>query len=26
MGIAYATGRSGRHGLYWVQVLAEPQA
>jgi uncharacterized protein YkwD len=26
MGIAYATGRSGRHGLYWVQVFAEPQA
>jgi uncharacterized protein YkwD len=26
MGIAYAAGRSGRHGLYWVQVLADPQA
>ena len=26
MGIANAAGRSGRHGLYWVQVLAEPQA
>ena len=26
MGIAYAVGRSGRHGLYWVQVFAEPQA
>jgi uncharacterized protein YkwD len=26
MGFAYATGRSGRHGLYWVQVLAQPQA
>ncbi len=26
MGIAYAAGRSGRRGLYWVQVLAEPQA
>jgi uncharacterized protein YkwD len=26
MGIAYVAGRSGRHGLYWVQVLAEPQA
>jgi uncharacterized protein YkwD len=26
MGIAYAAGRSGRHGLYWVQVFAEPQA
>ena len=26
MGFAYATGRSGRHGLYWVQVFAEPQA
>jgi len=25
MGIAYAAGRSGRHGLYWVQVFAEPQ-
>jgi uncharacterized protein YkwD len=25
MGIAYALGRSGRHGLYWVQVFAEPQ-
>ncbi len=25
MGIANAAGRSGRHGLYWVQVLAEPQ-
>jgi uncharacterized protein YkwD len=25
MGIASAAGRSGRHGLYWVQVLAEPQ-
>ena len=26
MGIAYVAGRSGRHGLYWVQVFAEPQA
>jgi uncharacterized protein YkwD len=26
MGIAYMAGRSGRHGLYWVQVFAEPQA
>ena len=26
MGVAYATGQSGRHGLYWVQVLAQPQA
>ncbi len=26
MGIASAAGRSGRHGLYWVQVFAEPQA
>ena len=26
MGFAYAAGRSGRHGLYWVQVFAEPQA
>jgi uncharacterized protein YkwD len=26
MGIAYAAGRSGRRGLYWVQVFAEPQA
>jgi uncharacterized protein YkwD len=26
MGIANAAGRSGRHGLYWVQLLAEPQA
>ena len=26
MGIAYAPGRSTRHGLYWVQVLAEPRA
>ena len=26
MGIAYAAGRTGRHGLYWVQVFAEPQA
>jgi len=26
MGIASAAGRTGRHGLYWVQVLAEPEA
>ena len=26
MGIAFMAGRSGRHGLYWVQVFAEPQA
>jgi len=26
MGFAYAAGRSGRHGLYWVQMFAEPQA
>jgi uncharacterized protein YkwD len=26
MGIAYATGRATRHGLYWVQVLATPRA
>jgi uncharacterized protein YkwD len=26
MGIAYAAGRTGRHGLYWVQLLAEPRA
>jgi uncharacterized protein YkwD len=26
MGIAYAAGHASRHGLYWVQVLAAPQA
>jgi len=26
MGIAVAPGRALRHGLYWVQVLAEPRA
>jgi len=26
MGIAYAPGRASRHGLYWVQVFAEPRA
>ncbi len=26
MGFASAAGRSGRHGLYWVQVFADPQA
>jgi uncharacterized protein YkwD len=25
MGLAYAAGQSGRHGLYWVQLFAEPQ-
>jgi uncharacterized protein YkwD len=26
MGIAYAPGRASKRGLYWVQVLAAPQA
>jgi uncharacterized protein YkwD len=26
MGIAFATGRTARRGLYWVQVFAEPRA
>jgi uncharacterized protein YkwD len=26
MGIAYASGRASKHGLYWVQVLAAPRA
>ena len=26
MGLALATGHGSRHGLYWVQVLAEPRA
>ena len=26
MGLAFATGRGSQHGLYWVQVLAEPRA
>jgi uncharacterized protein YkwD len=26
MGIAYAPGHASKHGLYWVQVLAAPQA
>jgi uncharacterized protein YkwD len=26
MGIAYAPGRASKHGLYWVQLLADPQA
>jgi uncharacterized protein YkwD len=26
MGIASAAGRASRHGLYWVQVLADPRA
>ena len=25
MGIAYAAGQSTRHGLFWVQLLAEPR-
>jgi uncharacterized protein YkwD len=25
MGIAYAPGRSGRRGLFWVQLLADPK-
>jgi uncharacterized protein YkwD len=25
MGIAYAAGQAVRHGLYWVQLLAEPR-
>jgi uncharacterized protein YkwD len=25
MGIAYSAGQISRHGLYWVQVLAEPK-
>jgi uncharacterized protein YkwD len=25
MGIAYAAGRASRHGLYWVQLLADPR-
>ena len=25
MGIAYAAGHASRHGLYWVQVLADPR-
>jgi uncharacterized protein YkwD len=26
MGIAYAAGQASRHGLYWVQLLADPRA
>jgi len=26
MGIAYSPGRASRHGLYWVQLFAEPRA
>ncbi len=26
MGFAYATGHGSRHGLYWVQVFAEPRS
>jgi uncharacterized protein YkwD len=26
MGIAYAAGQGAKHGLYWVQLLAAPQA
>lgn len=26
MGIAYAAGHASRHGLYWVQLFAEPRA
>lgn len=26
MGLAFAAGRGAKHGLYWVQVLAEPRA
>jgi uncharacterized protein YkwD len=26
MGIAYSQGRSAKHGLYWVQVLAAPRS
>jgi uncharacterized protein YkwD len=26
MGLAFAAGRGTKHGLYWVQVLAEPRA
>jgi uncharacterized protein YkwD len=25
MGIAYVPGRGGKHGLYWVQLLADPK-
>jgi uncharacterized protein YkwD len=26
MGLAFAAGRGAQHGLYWVQVLAQPRA
>jgi uncharacterized protein YkwD len=26
MGLALAAGHGARHGLYWVQVLAQPRA
>jgi uncharacterized protein YkwD len=26
MGIGFATGQASRHGLFWVQLLAEPRA
>ena len=26
MGLAFAAGRGSQHGLYWVQLLAEPRA
>jgi uncharacterized protein YkwD len=26
MGVAFASGRGIKHGLYWVQLLAEPRA
>ena len=26
MGLALAAGQGARHGLYWVQVLAQPRA
>jgi hypothetical protein len=25
MGVAFALGKAGKHGLYWVQDLAAPQ-
>jgi uncharacterized protein YkwD len=25
MGLAFAAGRKGKHGLYWVQLLADPK-
>jgi uncharacterized protein YkwD len=26
MGVAFAAGRTAKHGLYWVQLLAAPRA